>query len=76
MNQLKKELEALSLDDLIEKINAFTATTRERELTEEEAAMRQAYRFEYVNRFKKNLRATLDNTTIEYADEDNNGSNS
>ncbi len=75
MTDLEKQLESMPLDELIEGINAFTATTRERELTPEEAGRRQAYRAEYIRRFSRNLRATLDNTTFEFADEDQDGSN-
>lgn len=76
MINLKKELESLPLEDLIAGINAFTATSRERELTKEEANRRQAYRMEYIERIKRNMRSTLDNTTFEFVDEANNGSNS
>ena len=76
MIKLKKELESMPLKDLIAGINAFTATSRERELTREEANRRQAYRMEYIERIRRNMRSTLDNTTFEIVDEANNGSNS
>jgi|LFRM01.1.fsa_nt_gb uncharacterized protein YnzC (UPF0291/DUF896 family) len=76
MINLKNKLESMPLEDLIAGINDFTATTRERELTKEEADHRQAYRMEYIDRIKRNMRSTLDNTTFEIVDEGNNGSNS
>lgn len=76
MNDMKNTLQTLELDDLIKAINNFTAISRLRELTLEETEQRQLHREEYIQRMRRNLRSTLDNTDIEYADEDNNGSNS
>ena len=75
MNNIKKELELIELDELIEGINRFTAISRLRELTTDETNRRQLYRQEYIQRMRRNLTATLDNTDIEFADEDKNGSN-
>lgn len=75
MNDLKKELETIELDELLKAINDFTALARERELTIDESAMRQLHREEYIQRIRRNLRSTLDNTDIEFADGDDDGSN-
>ncbi|MFZ2258531.1 MAG: DUF896 domain-containing protein [Clostridiaceae bacterium] len=75
MNNIKEELELIELDELIEGINRFTAISRLRELTTDETNRRQLYRQEYIQRMRRNLTATLDNTDIEFADEDKNGSN-
>ena len=75
MNNIKKELELIELDELIEGINRFTAISRLRVLTTDETNRRQLYRQEYIQRMRRNLTATLDNTDIEFADEDKNGSN-
>lgn len=73
--ELKETLEAMALDELILAINRFTALSRERSLTLEETFSRQLHREEYLGRIRRNLRATLDNTDIEFADEGKNGSN-
>ena len=75
MNDMKNELEAVELDELLKVINGFTALSRQRDLTVEETAKRQLYREEYIQRIRRNLRQTLDNTDIEFADGDNDGSN-
>lgn len=75
MNDLKNKLSNMELDQLIKKINEFTALSRERELSEIESRERQLYREEYIRRIGSNLRATLDNTDFEFAGEDD-GSNS
>lgn len=75
MNDLKNKLTNMELDQLIGKINGFTALSRERDLTELETRERQLYREEYIRRIGRNLRATLDNTDFEFAGEDD-GSNS
>ncbi|WP_312459518.1 DUF896 domain-containing protein [Proteiniclasticum sp.] len=46
-------------DELVAKINEFTAMTRERELTEEEEKERAAYREEYLNRIRQSMRGSL-----------------
>lgn len=76
MINVDKNLQELTLDELIQYINRFTALSRERELTPEETEQRRLLRAEYVQRFGRNLRATLDNTVFEYADGDGDGCNS
>lgn len=46
-------------DELVAKINEFTAVTRERELTEEEEKERAAYREEYLKRIRQSMRGSL-----------------
>lgn len=46
-------------DELVAKINEFTALTRERELTEEEEKERAAYREEYLKRIRQSMRGSL-----------------
>lgn len=52
----------------IERINALTRLSRERELTPEEQAERGALRREYVEHFKASTRQMLDNTVVQYPD--------
>lgn len=52
----------------IERINALTAISRERELTKEEAEERQQRREAYLKAFRAQMRAQLDNTVVEYPD--------
>lgn len=75
MSDMESKLRSMELEQLILKINGFTALTRERDLTEIEAGERQLYREEYIRRIGRNLRATLDNTDFEFQGEDD-GSNS
>ena len=60
----KKKLDRLPLEELTAGINRFSALARERELTPEEASEREALRMEYRRRFRANLTAQLENTTI------------
>ncbi|KAF5065938.1 hypothetical protein SDC9_168757 [bioreactor metagenome] len=76
MTDLENKLQSMALDDLIKGINQFTANSRIRELTELETQERALYRKEYIRRIGRNLRATLDNTDITYADGGEDGSNS
>lgn len=46
-------------DELVAKINEFTAMTRERDLTEEEEKERAAYREEYLKRIRQSMRGSL-----------------
>ena len=46
-------------DELVAKINEFTAMTRERELTEVEEKERAAYREEYLKRIRQSMRGSL-----------------
>ena len=48
----------------IDRINELAKLAKQRELTPEEAAERQALRKEFLADFKKNLVNTLDNTYI------------
>ena len=48
----------------IDRINELAKLAKQRELTAEEAAERQALRKEFLADFKKNLTDTLDNTYI------------
>lgn len=52
----------------IERINALTQISRERELTPEEQAERKALRENYLKAFRSQFRAQLDNTVVEYPD--------
>ena len=52
----------------IERINALTQISRERELTSEEQAERKALRENYLKAFRSQFRAQLDNTVVEYPD--------
>ena len=52
----------------IERISALTQLSRERELTPEEQAERQALRENYLKAFRGQFRAQLDNTVVEYPD--------
>lgn len=48
----------------VDRINELSRISRQRELTEEEAAERQALRAEYLAAVRKNMQAQLDNTFI------------
>lgn len=48
----------------IDRINELARKSKQEELTEEEKKEQQALRREYVDSFKANLRATLDNITV------------
>ena len=48
----------------IDRINQLTQISRQRELTEEEQAERQALRREYIDSVKQSLIGHLDNTVI------------
>ena len=52
----------------IERINALTQISRERELTPEEQAERKTLRENYLKAFRGQFRAQLDNTVVEYPD--------
>ena len=52
----------------IERINALTAISRRRELTEEEQAERKRLREAYLKAFRAQMRAQLDSTVVEYPD--------
>ena len=48
----------------IDRINALAKIAKERELTKEEFEERAALREEYIEGYRRNLRATLDNVEI------------
>ena len=52
----------------LERINALTQISRERELTPEEQAERKVLRENYLKAFRSQFRAQLDNTVVEYPD--------
>ncbi|MBQ8087087.1 MAG: DUF896 domain-containing protein [Clostridia bacterium] len=52
----------------IERLNALTALSRLRALTEEEQQERQRRRQEYLKAFRNQFRQQLDNTVVEYPD--------
>ncbi|MGN0803295.1 MAG: DUF896 domain-containing protein [Candidatus Faecivicinus sp.] len=52
----------------IERINALTAISRQRDLTAEEQVERQQLRAAYLKAFRSQMRQQLDNTVIEYPD--------
>jgi uncharacterized protein YnzC (UPF0291/DUF896 family) len=52
----------------IERINELARVAKSRPLTEEEALERQALRTAYVEAHKASLRATLENTLVQYPD--------
>jgi len=52
----------------IERINALTEISRQRELTPDEQAERQMRRDAYIKAFRSQMRVQLDNTVVEYPD--------
>lgn len=52
----------------IERINELTRISRERALSEEEAAERAALRKEYLDGFRENMKAVLDSVVIQRPD--------
>jgi uncharacterized protein YnzC (UPF0291/DUF896 family) len=54
--------------ELIERINALTRLSRERELTPEEQEERACLRRKYIDQFKAGTRQTLENTLVKYPD--------
>jgi uncharacterized protein YnzC (UPF0291/DUF896 family) len=52
----------------LDRINALYKKSKEEGLTEEEKAEQQQLRKEYIQLVRKNLRGTLNNTTIQYPD--------
>ena len=52
----------------IERINALTRISRERELTSEEQKEREERRAAYLKAFRAQMRGQLDNTLVEYPD--------
>jgi|ASRN01.1.fsa_nt_gi uncharacterized protein YnzC (UPF0291/DUF896 family) len=52
----------------LDRINALYKKSKEEGLNEEEKAEQQQLRKEYIQLVRKNLRGTLNNTTIQYPD--------
>ena len=52
----------------IERINELTRLSRERELTHEELVEREARRREYLDGFRQNARAVLENVRLKRPD--------
>ena len=52
----------------IERINELTRLSRERELTHEELVEREALRREYLDGFRQNARAVLENVRLKWPD--------
>lgn len=52
----------------IERINELTRLSRERELTHEELVEREALRREYIDGFRQNARAVLENVRLKRPD--------
>ena len=52
----------------IERINELTRLSRERELTHEELVKREALRREYLDGFRQNARAVLENVRLKRPD--------
>lgn len=54
----------MEMKEVIDKINSFNATKKERELTAEELEELAKYRQLYLQNFKANMRNILDNTKV------------
>ena len=52
----------------VERINELTCLSRERELTHEELVEREALRREYLDGFRQNARAVLENVRLKRPD--------
>lgn len=52
----------------LDRINELARIAKERKLTDEELAERQALRQEYINEIRLSFGAMLDNTVIQYPD--------
>ena len=57
----------MEMKDIVEKVNYYTKLSKERKLTEEEIRDREIYRRMYLDKFKAQVKAHLDN--IEIVDE-------
>ena len=55
-------------EQLIKRINELANKSKTAGLTDEEKAEQAKLREEYIKEFRKNLRAGLDNITLEYPD--------
>ncbi|MDL2206791.1 DUF896 domain-containing protein [Eubacteriales bacterium OttesenSCG-928-N13] len=58
----------MEMQQVIDRINALTQISRERDLTEEEDQERQTLRAEYMKLFKANFRQQLDSTYVQRDD--------
>lgn len=58
------ELMHMSMDEVIRRINELVHKAKAEGLTEEETKERDALRRQYIDAFKRNLTAQLDNTYI------------
>ena len=63
-NDIIKFLEILMNEEKIKRINELAHLAKERALTHEEAAERDALRKEYIESFRKSLTSQFDNTYI------------
>lgn len=54
----------MEMKDIIEKVNYFSKLAKTRPLTEEEAAERHKYRQLYLEKFRAQVKAHLDNIEI------------
>lgn len=57
-------------DELVKKINEYTALSRERDLNPEETEDRQALRQEYLRRIRVNMTGQMENVVKAESDED------
>lgn len=58
------ELMHMSMDEVIRRINELAHKAKAEGLTEEETKEREVLRRQYIDAFKRNLTAQLDNTYI------------
>lgn len=56
------------MDELLGRINELAKKAKEKGLTVEEMAERDALRAEYVRQFRASMRGILDNTYVQYPD--------
>lgn len=56
------------MDELLGRINELAKKAKEKGLTVEEMAERDALRAEYVRQFRASMRGILDNTYVQYLD--------
>ncbi|MCR6515056.1 MAG: DUF896 domain-containing protein [Clostridium sp.] len=65
MNNLDvNNIKNMTIEEVTEKINEFSALKKQRELTEEEIKFRDGLRRRYLDNVKKNLRAQLEQVEI------------
>lgn len=65
MNNLDvNNIKNMTIEEVTEKINEFSALKKQRELTEEEIIFRDGLRRRYLDNVKKNLRAQLEQVEI------------